>query len=126
MAVTSSDSSLAGLLKGWRGIRRLSQLDLALAAGVSQRHLSYVETGRARPSRELLLALAEALDLPLRERNLLLHAGGFSPVYEQRPLTHDAMASVRQALHLTLAHHEPFPAMVLDRHWNTLLRNGAA
>lgn len=121
-----ADASLPALLKGWRQLRRLSQLELALAAGVSQRHLSFVESGRARPSRELLLVLAETLDLPLRERNLLLHAGGFAPVFEQRGLSDDDMASVRRALELTLLHHEPYPAIVLDRQWNSLLRNRAA
>lgn len=121
-----TDASLPALLKAWRQLRRLSQLELALAAGVSQRHLSFVESGRAKPSRELLLDLAEALDLPLRECNLLLHAGGFAPVFEQRSLSDDDMASVRRALELTLLHHEPYPAIVLDRQWNSLLRNRAA
>lgn len=121
-----ADASLPALLKAWRQLRRLSQLELALAAGVSQRHLSFVESGRARPSRELLLDLAATLDLSLRERNLLLHAGGFAPVFEQRSLSDDDMASVRRALELTLLHHEPYPAIVLDRQWNSLLRNRAA
>lgn len=121
-----ADASLPALLKAWRQLRRLSQLELALAAGVSQRHLSFVESGRARASRELLLTLAETLDLPLRECNLLLHAGGFAPVFEQRSLSDDDMASVRRALELTLLHHEPYPALVLDRQWNSLLRNRAA
>lgn len=121
-----AEASLPSLLKAWRQLRRLPQLELALAAGVSQRHLSFVESGRARPSRALLLDLAQALDLPLRERNLLLHAGGFAPVFEHRTLSDDDMASVRRALELTLKHHEPYPAIVLDRQWNTLLRNQAA
>ena len=121
-----ADASLPALLKAWRQLRRLSQLELALAAGVSQRHLSFVESGRAKPSRELLLDLAETLDLPLRECNLLLHAGGFAPVFEQRSLSDEDMASVRRALELTLLHHEPYPAIVLDRQWNSLLRNRAA
>lgn len=120
------DASVSALLKAWRQLRRLSQLELALAAGVSQRHLSFVESGRARPSRDLLRDLAQALDLPLRERNLLLHAGGFAPVYEQRSLGDAEMASVRRALELTLEHHEPYPAIVLDRQWNSLMRNQAA
>ncbi len=123
---SQADASLSALLKAWRQLRRLSQLELALAAGVSQRHLSFVESGRAKPSRELLLTLAETLDLPLRECNLLLHAGGFAPVFEQRSLSDDDMASVRRALELTLLHHEPYPAIVLDRQWNSLLRNRAA
>jgi transcriptional regulator with XRE-family HTH domain len=121
-----ADASLPALLKAWRQLRRLSQLELALAAGVSQRHLSFVESGRAKPSRELLLELAQTLDLPLRECNLLLHAGGFAPVFEQRSLSDADMASVRRALELTLLHHEPYPAIVLDRQWNSLLRNRAA
>lgn len=122
---TRTAPSLSDLLRAWRRLRRWSQLELALAAGVSQRHLSFVESGRSQPSRALLLDLAHALDLPLRERNLLLHAGGFAPVYEQRSLSDADMASVRQALELTLQHHEPCPAMVLDRHWNMLMGNAA-
>ncbi|MBU0915434.1 helix-turn-helix domain-containing protein [Aquabacterium parvum] len=120
------DASVSALLKAWRQLRRLPQLELALAAGVSQRHLSFIESGRSKPSRGLLLGLAETLDLPLRERNLLLQAGGFAPVFAQRGLSDDDMACVRQALALVLDHQEPYPAIVLDRQWNTLLRNRAA
>lgn len=114
---------LARLLKGWRERRKCSQLALALEAGVSQRHLSFVESGRAHPSRDMILALAEALDVPLRERNLLLHAGGFAPLFQQRSLDDGEMSAVRQALEMTLKHHEPFPAVVVDRLWNMQMGN---
>lgn len=114
------------LLKGWRERRKCSQLDLALDAGVSQRHLSFLESGRAQPSREMILQLAEVLDVPLRERNQLLHAAGFAPVFAQRELDNDEMDAVRQALEMMLRHHEPFPALVVNREWNLVLANTAA
>ena len=113
------------LLRNVRQGRRLSQLDLALQAEVSQRHLSFLESGRAQPSREMVLQLAEALDLPLRERNRLLLSAGFAGVYPQRPLQATDMAPVRQALELMLDHHEPYPAVVVDRAWNLFMANGA-
>lgn len=114
------------LLRTWRLRRRRSQLDLASEAGVSTRHLSFVETGRARPSRELLLHLAAHLDIPLRERNALLLAAGYAPVYGHRPLDDAAMAPVRAALDVVLRGHEPFPAVVVDRHWDLVAANAAA
>jgi transcriptional regulator with XRE-family HTH domain len=113
------------LLRQWRERRRLSQLDLALEADVSTRHLSFVETGRSRPSRGMLLRLAEQLELPLRERNQLLLAGGFAPVYGQASLDAPEMAGVRAALRQVLAGHEPYPAVVVDRAWNLVDANAS-
>ena len=110
-------------LRHWRTRRRLSQLDLAQEAEVSTRHLSYVETGRAAPSREMVLRLAERLDVPLRERNALLVAAGFAPMYRQRSLDDPAMAAARRAVDLVLKGHEPFPALAVDRHWNLVAHN---
>jgi transcriptional regulator with XRE-family HTH domain len=114
------------LLRDWRRRRRLSQLDLSLEAGVSSRHLSFVETGRAKPSRELVLHLAEQLDVPLRERNALLLAAGFAPVFGEHPLDDEAMAPVRAALETILASQEPFPALVVDERWNLVTANRPA
>jgi transcriptional regulator with XRE-family HTH domain len=113
------------LLRQWRERRRLSQLDLALQAGISTRHLSFVETGRSRPSRGMLLRLAEQLELPLRERNQLLLAGGYAPVYGQASLDAPEMAGVRAALRQVLAGHEPYPAVVVDRAWNLVDANAS-
>ena len=110
-------------LRHWRTHRRLSQLDLAQEAEVSTRHLSYVETGRAAPSREMVLRLAERLEVPLRERNALLVAAGFAPMYRQRSLDDPALASARRAVDLVLKGHEPFPALAVDRHWNLVAYN---
>src|SRR3954467_5067961 len=108
-------NQIGPLLKTWRGKRRLSQLDLALEAGVSTRHLSFVETGRSRPSEQMVLHLAEQLEVPLRERNRLLLAAGYAPVYPQRTLQEPELAPVKQALDQLLKAHEPFPALVIDR-----------
>jgi transcriptional regulator with XRE-family HTH domain len=113
------------LLRDWRQRRRLSQLDLALDVSVSARHLSFVETGRARPSRELLLDLAEQLALPLRDRNVLLLVGGYAPAYRETPLDAEAMAPVREALAQILGGHEPYPAVMVDRGWRLVAANGA-
>lgn len=110
-------------LKHWRQHRRLSQLDLAHEAEISTRHLSFVETGRSLPSREMVLRLAERLDVPLRERNALLIAAGYAPMYRERPLDDPALASARQAVELILKSHEPYPALAVDRHWNLLAAN---
>lgn len=112
-------------LRAWRLRRRRSQLDLAVDAGVSARHLSFLETGRARPSREMVVHLAEHLDVPLRERNVVLMAAGFAPAYEERSLEEPEMASVRQAVELVLRAQEPYPAIAVDRHWNVVLTNAA-
>jgi transcriptional regulator with XRE-family HTH domain len=114
------------LLRAWRLRRRLSQLDLACLADVSTRHLSYVETGRSRPSRGFVLHVAEYLDVPLRGRNDLLVAAGHAPVYGERDLDAPQMAAVRQALDLVLNHQEPFPALVVDRGWDLVLANKGA
>jgi transcriptional regulator with XRE-family HTH domain len=113
-------------VRDWRRRRRRSQLDLALEAGVSPRHLSFVETGRSKPSPELLLALAELLDVPLRERNAFLLAAGYAPRYPQTPLEDPAMARVRAAVQRLLAGHDPYPGVAVDRLWNVVLANAAA
>src|SRR5258708_30063245 len=110
-------------LREWRQRRRLSQLDLANDAEISARHLSFMETGRAAPSRDMLLRLAERLDVPLRERNVMLVAAGFAPAFAQRGLDDPAMASARQAIETVMQAHEPYPAMVVDRHWNLVFAN---
>src|ERR1700709_728042 len=110
-------------LREWRQRRHLSQLDLAGAAGVSARHLSFVETGRAAPSREMVLRLAERLEVPLRERNVLLVAAGFAPAFPQRALDDPALKSAREAINLVLRAHEPNPALAYDRHWNLVSAN---
>jgi transcriptional regulator with XRE-family HTH domain len=124
-APVATDLSFGEVLRETRGARKLSQLELAVEAGISQRHLSFLESGRARPSRAMVLQLAESLELPLRVRNRLLVAAGFAPVFPQRPLDSAAMAPVRQALERLLAHHEPYPALVMDRGWNILMTNTA-
>ena len=110
-------------LRTWRTRRRRSQLDLALDAEISTRHLSFLENGRARPSRGMLLRLAERLKIPARERNLLLIAAGFAPAQPERPLDHPALAAARRAVELVLKGHEPFPALAVDRHWNLVAAN---
>jgi transcriptional regulator with XRE-family HTH domain len=113
------------LLREWRERRRLSQLDLGLEAGVSARHLSFIETGRSRPSAEMVVQLATALDVPLRERNTLLLAAGHAPAYGQRDLDEPEMGPVREAIDRLLRAHEPFPAVVIDRHWGLVAGNAA-
>ena len=125
-SVVTGRPSVGALLKEWRQRRRLSQLDLALDAEVSARHVSFVETGRSKPSRELLLHLADHLDVPLRERNALLLAAGYAPVYAERPLDDAAMSPVREALDKVLAGHEPYPAVVVDGRWDLVTANGTA
>lgn len=122
----TSDATVGPLLRSWRRRRHLSQLDLANLAGVTSRHLSFVETGRSRPSREMVLHLAECLDVPLRERNQLLLAAGFAPVFRQSDLDDPSFAAVREALDQVLAGHEPYPAIVVDRRWNLVTFNGAS
>ena len=104
----------------------MSQLDLALAARVSSRHLSYVETGRAQPSRDMVLLLVEVLDVPLRERNTLLQAAGFAPRFRETALTAPALEPVRRSIEFMLEHHNPYPAVLVDRHWNLLMQNRAS
>lgn len=114
------------LLREWRATRRLSQLDLALAADVSTRHLSCVETGKAQPSREMVIRLADALDMPLRERNALLVAAGFAAKYPESALGTPALAQIRHAIECMLHHQEPYPAFLLNKHWDILMANRAA
>ena len=118
-------SHVGTLLREWRTTRRLSQLELALEANVSPRHLSCVETGKAQPSRDMITRLADALDMPLRERNALLVAAGFAPRYRETELTTPEMAPVRRAIEFILQHQEPYPAIVTNRHWDVLLMNDA-
>lgn len=110
-------------LKQWRQRRRLSQLDLALDAEISTRHLSFLETGRAQPSRDMVLRLAEHLEIPLRERNTILVAAGFAPLFPQRSLDDPALAAARRAIDVILTGHEPHPALVVDRGWNLVSAN---
>lgn len=114
------------LLREWRAARRLSQLDLSLDTGVSTRHLSCVETGKAQPSRETLARLADALDMPLRERNALLLAAGYAPQYSENTLVTPALERMREAIELIIAHQEPYPAFVINRHFDVLMANTAA
>ncbi|PSK93612.1 helix-turn-helix protein [Murinocardiopsis flavida] len=116
---------VGALVRRWRERRRISQLELSSQTGVSTRHLSFVETGRARPSRAMVLRLSESLDVPLRDRNHLLVAAGFAPAYPQEPLDSAAMAPVRAALRQVLDGHSPNPAVVVDRTWNLLDANAA-
>jgi transcriptional regulator with XRE-family HTH domain len=113
------------LLRDWRQRRRLSQMSLALEADVSTRHVSFLETGRAKPSRDMLLRLAEPLDIPLRERNELLVAAGFAPIYQEHQLDAPALRAARDAVQRVLKGHEPFPALAVDRHWTMLATNDA-
>ena len=123
MNTTATLRPVGELLREWRQRRRLSQLDLACEAEISTRHLSFLETGRAQPSREMVLHLAERLDVPLRERNVLLAAAGYAPVYAERPLDDPAMHCARQAVQTLLRAHEPYPALAVDRHWQLLSAN---
>lgn len=114
------------LLRDWRQRRHLSQMDLAVGAGVSTRHLSFLETGRSRPSREMVLHLADHLDVPLRERNTLLLAAGYAPAFPERSLDDPAMASIRSSLEVVLEGHTPYPALIVDRTWHVLMVNRAS
>lgn len=118
--------SFGVLLRRWRAVRHLSQLDLALDADISTRHLSCVETGRAQPSREMVLRLAETLQIPLRERNALLLAAGYAPLYRQTNLDTPETEAALRAVELLMAQLEPYPVLVVDRHWNTLRMNTGA
>lgn len=113
-------------LREWRRRRRLSQLGFALEADISQKHLSFLESGRARPSRDMVIRLAERLEVPLRERNVLLLAAGFAPPYQARKLDDPSLAPARRAIDQVLAGHEPFPAVAVDRHWTMIAANSVA
>ena len=123
MRAARTNRTVGELLRDWRERRHLSQLDLSLQAEISARHLSFVETGRSRPSREMVLHLAEHLDVPLRERNALLVAAGYAPMYRQTAIDAPEMAPVREALDKVLSGHEPYPAVVVDRNWTLVAAN---
>jgi transcriptional regulator with XRE-family HTH domain len=125
VAVVAEAPRIGALLRDWRRRRRMSQLDLAIEAGVSARHVCFVETGRSRPSAEMVMRLADHLDVPLRDRNALLLAAGYAPAYGQRDLDEPEMGPVREAIHRVLRAHEPYPAVVVDRHWGLVAGNGA-
>jgi transcriptional regulator with XRE-family HTH domain len=116
-------AAIGGLLRSWRQTRRVSQLELSSVSGVSSRHLSFIETGRAKPSREMVLRLAAELDVPLRERNALLQAAGFAPEYRETPLDSPEMALVSDAISTILRGHLPYPALVFDGRWNLVRGN---
>lgn len=118
-------STFGTVLKEWRGVRRMSQLELGSRAEVSARHISFLESGRSNPSRLMVMHLTEVLDVPRQERNRFLGAAGFAPVYEQHDPDSEAMEPIRQAIQWTLDQHDPFPAIVLDRHWNVTQVNKA-
>lgn len=128
MRTADGDASdlLGDLLRHWRAVRGRSQLDLSLDSGVSQRHISFVESGRSTPSRQMLLDLAETLDVPLRDRNALLLAAGYAPLYSEAPWDAGEMDGVNRALDRILRQHEPFPALVMDRLWRVVKANEAA
>jgi transcriptional regulator with XRE-family HTH domain len=117
--------SVGGLIREWRQRRRLSQLDFAVEAEISSKHLSFLETGRSQPSREMLLHLAELLEVPLRERNAMLIAAGFAPMFSERALTDPALQPARSAVEQVLKGHEPYPALAIDRHWTLVASNAA-
>ncbi|GAA5532897.1 hypothetical protein Dalu01_01288 [Deinococcus aluminii] len=125
LEMTATLPPFGDLLRGWRQRRRLSQLDLAGDADISARHLSYVETGRSVPSRDMVLRLAEQLDVPLRERNTLLLAAGYAPMFSERPLHDPALGAALEAVEAVLAGHEPYPALAVDHHWNLVAANRA-
>ena len=122
---TKSTESFPNLFKAWRKRMKFSQLELALTADVSQRHISWLETGRSKPSREMILKLSKALGVPTREQNTLLNSAGFAKIYSQYELEEPAMAQVTQVLQDILAHHEPYPAFVLDKNWCIKMQNSA-
>ncbi|MEQ8344271.1 MAG: helix-turn-helix transcriptional regulator [Sneathiellaceae bacterium] len=119
-------SSFGDLLRYWRGKRRMSQLELALAGEISQRHVSFLESGRANPSRTMVFLLGNLMDVPLRHQNLMLQAAGFAPAFRESDLEEDELAAVRQALAFILKSQEPYPAIVVDRGWNLLMQNAAS
>jgi transcriptional regulator with XRE-family HTH domain len=125
MSIATTTQHVGGLLRDWRQRRRLSQLDLACEADISTRHLSFLENGRAQPSRDMVLHLAERLEVPLRDRNVMLIAAGFAPMFTERPLADPALGAARRAVELILAGHEPYPALAVDRHWQLVAANAA-
>ena len=125
-SVHQGSLQFGAMLREWRGLRQVSQLALAVDADISQRHLSFLESGRARPSREMVLRIATALDLPLRARNELLGSAGFAAFYPERPLSASELRSASEALERIIAHHEPYPAFILNRSWDIVMTNAAA
>jgi transcriptional regulator with XRE-family HTH domain len=125
LAVAEQSPPFPDLLRSWRKLRKLSQWDLSVTAGISQRHLSFLESGRSSPSREMVLKLAATLEVPLQEQNSLLSSAGFAPMFQAASLDHDSLALARQALEVMLKHHEPYPCLVVDRNWNMLMSNEA-
>jgi transcriptional regulator with XRE-family HTH domain len=123
--ISDSDLSVGGLIREWRTRRRMSQLDLAAEAEISQRHLSFVESGRAAPSRDMVLHLAERLDIPLRQRNRLLLAAGFAPSFSERALGDASLSPAMDAVRMVLKGHAPSPALAVDRHWTLVAANAA-
>jgi transcriptional regulator with XRE-family HTH domain len=126
IAHADRSDSFGTLLKQWRDRRSFSQLDLAMSSQVSQRHISFLESGRAKPSQDMVLQLATVLEIPLRQQNLLLSAAGFAPIHTETDLSAPEMTSVRKAIDLILRQHEPYPAFAVDRYWNLLLANQGA
>ncbi|WP_262690644.1 helix-turn-helix domain-containing protein [Kordiimonas aestuarii] len=124
-AIENRQQRFGGQLKAWRNRRRMSQLDFALEAEISQKHLSFIETGRSAPSRDMVIRLTECLDVPLRERNTLLLAAGYAPMYLARELDDPSLKAAREAIDLLLKGHEPYPAIAVDRHWNMVASNAA-
>jgi transcriptional regulator with XRE-family HTH domain len=124
--VSQLNRTFTDSLRNWRKHRKMSQLDLALAADVSQRHVSWLETGRSQPSREMVVKLSDAMEVPLRDRNLILNSAGFAKLYADRDLSEPSMEPVTEILTDMLAHHNPYPAFVLDRMWNIKMKNEAA
>jgi transcriptional regulator with XRE-family HTH domain len=122
---TAAPPAVGDLIREWRQRRRLSQLDVAVEGEISTRHLSFVETGRSTPSREMVLHLAELLDVPLRDRNRLLTAAGYAPMFPERALDDPALEAAREAVALVLRGHEPYPAIAVDRQWTLVAVNGA-
>jgi transcriptional regulator with XRE-family HTH domain len=123
--VIAHSEPVGNLLREWRTRRRLSQLDLACDAEISTRHLSFVETGRSQPSREMILHLADRLDIPLRDRNVLLVRAGYAPVFQERPFAAPELDAARKAIDLVLRGHQPYPAIAVDRHWTLVASNNA-
>jgi transcriptional regulator with XRE-family HTH domain len=121
----AAPATVGALLREWRQRRRMSQLDLAGIADISTRHLSFVESGRSMPSRDMLMRLAEQLDVPLRERNTLFVAAGYAPIYRERALADPQLDAARRAVDLVLKGHEPYPALAIDRHWTMIAANAA-
>jgi transcriptional regulator with XRE-family HTH domain len=122
----SSDNTFGQLLKRWRSQRNFSQLDLSMASDVSQRHISFMESGRARPSRDMVIKLSLVLDIPLRQQNEMLTTAGFAPIYSEFDLTAPELAPIRRALDCMLRQQEPYPALVMDRYWNQVTTNQGA